>query len=99
MNKELENVTITDEQAELVKRWVEANANVPGWLDGYALGQSYIDTRANGGRGIGKRREYVRLDHEVAKKVPELRGFWVKDIKEFMEARDLKAEQAVGPKF
>lgn len=99
MRVNLENVEITDEQAILVKKWIEANKSVPGWLDSYALGDSYIDTRANGGRGIGKRREYVKLDHEVAKRVPQLRGVSPHDIKEFMRERDLKIEEVNAPRM
>lgn len=98
MRKELENVTITNEQAELVERWLEANSKVPGWLDGYPLGGSYIDTRANGGRGISERRRYVKLDHQVAKEVPELRGFNADNIREFISERtpEINEEESIG---
>lgn len=98
MRKELENVIITDKQAELIKDWIEANSKVPGWLDGYPLGQSYIDTRANGGRGIAERRRYVKLDHSVANSVPELRGYSVHDIKEYIAGRtpEVTEEETTG---
>ncbi len=95
----LENTEITDEQANLVREWIEANAKVPGWLDGYALGQSYIDSRANGGKGIVARRRYVQLDHRVAKAVPELRGQSAHTVKEFMAARDVAIAVGNGPKL
>jgi hypothetical protein len=87
MNQDLHDVTITDEQALLVNQWLDANSKVRGWLDSYALGQSYIDTRANGGKGITARRRYVALDHQVAAAVPELGGYHASDIRLFMAVR------------
>ena len=95
----IEDVEITDAQAEKVEAWLAANAKVTGWLDGYALGQSYIDTRARGGRGIGQRRAYVRFDHETAEAVPDLRGRGAGDIREFMQARaQARADLEAGPR-
>lgn len=88
-------VTITDEQAELVTKWLEANSKAPGWLDGYALGASYIDTRAKAGAKRDGRQAYVDLDHEIAEKVPELRGYASYDIREYLDAR---AALATAPK-
>ena len=96
MREELEEVVITDEQAALVTEWLEANYKVPGWLDGHALGQSYIDSRVNGGRGITARRRYVSLDHRVASAVPELRGFRASDIREFVDERNQAAIPQAG---
>lgn len=96
MRAELETTTINDKQAHAVEAWLEANSKVPGWLDGYALGQSYIDTRANGGKGITQRRRYVQLDHQVAREVPELAGFSAQAIREFMGARVPDAEPTEG---
>lgn len=96
MRTELENVTIDDTQAARLEEWVAANKVVPGWLDGYPLGQSYIDTRANGGKGIAARRRYVSLDHAVAKEVPALAGFDVDSIKEFLAIRTQKLEMSEG---
>ncbi|TLX16288.1 hypothetical protein [Rhizobium sp. MHM7A] len=92
MRPELENVTIEDHQAARLEEWVEANKTARGWLDSYALGKTYIDSRANGGKGITARRRYVSLDHAVAKEVPELAGYHAEDIKAFLAARTLKAE-------
>jgi hypothetical protein len=83
----IEGVEITDGQAEKVEAWLEANAKVPGWLDSFPMGSSYIDTRAAGGGGIGRRRAYVRLDHATAEAVPELRGRQASEVRGFMEAR------------
>jgi hypothetical protein len=88
MLKKLEDVNITDDQAEIIQEWIDANKKVPGGIGDYPLGHSYIDSRANGGRGITERRSYVKLDHEVAMKVPELRNCHVNDIREFMFWRE-----------
>jgi hypothetical protein len=92
MRPELENIVIEDHQAARLQEWVDANKTVPGWLDGYALGKSYIDTRAAGGKGITARRRYVSLDHAVAKEVPQLAGFHADQVKAFLDARALKVE-------
>jgi len=78
---------ITDEQAELINEWLEANAKAPGWLDGYGLGGSYIDTRVKAGAKTDGRQSYVDLDHGIAEKVPELRGYRASDIREYMVVR------------
>ncbi len=94
MLSELENVDINDNQAARLQEWADANKSVRGWLDSYALGKSYIDLRANGGKGIVARRRYVALDHAVAKEVPELAGYHAADIREFLAARTMKIELA-----
>lgn len=66
--------TLTDDQVSALTEWTEAARTVPGWLDGYGLGQSYIDSRAKGGKGYAERQRYVTLDHATAKAVPELQG-------------------------
>ena len=87
-------MNIDDTQAARLQEWSDANKAVRGWLDSYALGKSYIDLRANGGKGIVARRRYVSLDHAVAKEVPELAGYHAADIREFLTARALKIELA-----
>ncbi len=99
MHPKLENVTITDEQAELIKTWFEANSSVSGRINGYALGTSYIDTRANSGRGISERRRYVKIDHETAEKVPQLRGFYKEQIVQFMNQRANISEETSETTF
>ena len=94
MLPELENVVIDDAQANRIQEWLDENKAVRGWLDGYALGKSYIDTRTNGGKGIVARRRYVSLDHAVAKEVPQLAGYHAGDIREFLASRKLKVELA-----
>lgn len=101
MHSQLEDVTITDTQASRIEEWLAANKTVPGWLDSYELGRTYIDTRANGGKGITARRRYVQLDHAVAKEVPELAGRKPGEIREFMADRAAKADQEIstGPRM
>ena len=82
----IEDVEITDEQAQRVEAWLEANAKVPGWLNGYALGSAYVDPRA-GRRGLRQRKAYVGLDRETAAAVPELRGHDAAAIRAFLEER------------
>jgi hypothetical protein len=92
MRSDLEDVIVDDKQAARLEEWAAANKTVSGWLDSYALGESYIDTRANGGKGITARRRYVALDHAVAREVPALVGVHAADIKEFLVSRTRKME-------
>lgn len=82
----IEGVEITDEQAGKAEAWLAANASVPGWLGGYALGAAYVDPRA-AGRGLARRKAYARLDTETAAAVPELRGRDAAAIRAFLEER------------
>lgn len=91
------DVAITDEQADAIRNWLEANAKAPGWLDGYALGASYIDTRVKSGANKDGRQAYVDLDHATAEKVPQLRGRSAGSIREYLEVRvELEAPSAPG---
>lgn len=103
MRPELENVIIDEHQATRLEEWVEANKMAPGWLDGYALGKTYIDSRVNGGKGITARRRYVSLDHAVAQEVPQLAGFHADDVRSFLAVRASKVapteEETAAPRM
>jgi hypothetical protein len=75
---------MTREQISQLRVWVaekEAMLAAGSWIAGASLGGAYIDTRYNGGRGISKRRAYVRLDHKTAEMVPECVGMNSDEVK------------------
>lgn len=74
-------------QRNLLLTWLAARENMlsESWIAGAPLGRSYIDTRANGGKGITKRRAYVRLDHATAKAVPQCAGMSAARIIELLK--------------
>jgi hypothetical protein len=78
------NANLTDHQISLLKSWLSANKTVPGWLDGYPLGTSYIDTRAAKGSKRDGRAAYVKLDHQVAREVPQFRGMLADEIESIL---------------
>lgn len=68
------------EQYAALLIWIEASCHALGWLDGYGLGRSYIDSRARGGKTYAARRRYVELDHKTAGLVPALQGIHWREI-------------------
>jgi hypothetical protein len=80
------SVNLNASQIEALKVWLQANKTAPGWLDGYGLGQSYIDTRVSKGASRDGRKAYVKLDHNTATLVPDLVGLHSYEIREILEA-------------
>jgi hypothetical protein len=87
---------VTEEQAEALRTWLEANAKAPGWLDGYALGAAYVDARVRAGSVSDGRKAYVAVDHATADQVPQMRGRSAGQIREFLASRD--AAPDAGPR-
>lgn len=83
--------TLNDEQIAALSEWTDASKSVPGWIDGYGLGGSYIDSRAKGGKGYAERRGYVALDHATAEAVPDLRGARWQEVAEAIAQRPVPA--------
>lgn len=80
------HIDLRPDQVEALERWLSARAGAPGWLDGYPLGRSYIDSRTRGGLTYHARKAYVRLDHATARMVPELAGRTGEEIRAHLRA-------------
>lgn len=78
------SLNLSRDQANYLANWLEANASVPGWLDSYPLGQSYIDLRARKNAKRDGRQAYVNLDHETARFVPQCRGKRAAEIRDIL---------------
>lgn len=72
----------TEQQVQL-RAWLDLNTAAAEHtrITGYSLGNSYIDARANGGKGIALRRKYVKMDKQTAKLVPAVKGFTVDQVR------------------
>jgi hypothetical protein len=77
---------ITDpaEQKKLLECWIRLSNNAGLW-GGYPLGHSYIDDRCGAGYGMIEVKDFVDFDHEVALKIPLLRGKQKREIAAYLE--------------
>jgi hypothetical protein len=81
---------LTDYQKHRLMVWLECQraTYAISQIAGYPLGNSYIDSRSNGGKDITKRRAYVKLDHETAKLVPQCRGRSAEQIAAILKGKN-----------
>jgi hypothetical protein len=91
----IEPVTNRKEQIHLIKQWFEMGTKA-GWMSGYPLGSSYIDIRCGTGHGMPDTKDYIEIDHELAKKIPAISGKYKSDVDEYltkikkMRCKDIK---------
>lgn len=53
---------------------------------GYPCGGSYIDARCGVGFGMENEYDYVELDHEIARAIPDIRGKYTNDVEAYLNA-------------
>ena len=90
----------SDEELNLIRRWIRTNRDDAGIRGGYPVGGSYIDARCGTGHGMIEVKEYVEFDHEFSRKVPWLSGKYKEAVQirhdELVEARRNKCEVKYG---
>lgn len=69
-----------DKQKEAIQKWLELN-NKAGFLGGYPVGRSYIDTRQKASK---QEKEFVEYDKWIIKEFPELQGYGKEKLKELI---------------
>lgn len=69
----------SEDEKDLLVSWCKANDKA-GFRGGYPLGQSYIDSRCGTGFGQPDQLDYINFDHEVAARVPHLKGKYRCDV-------------------
>lgn len=83
---------LRQEQVDALHRWLGARTTIAGWLDGFSLGRSYVDTRQRSGKTYHDRAAYVRLDHATARIVPEMAGQSGDAVKAFLAVLDTRVK-------
>jgi len=69
----------SQEELELLRSWRYLQ-NKAGWWGGYPVGSSYIDSRCGTGHGMPDIKDFVDLDHEMARKLPHIAGKRKEDV-------------------
>jgi len=72
----------SDEELNLICRWLRVNKDAAGIRGGYPVGGSYIDSRCGTGHGMPEVKDYVDFDHEFGAKVPWLYGKYREAVQE-----------------
>lgn len=72
----------SEDELNLIRRWLRANKEDAGMRGGYPVGASYIDSRCGTGHGMMDVKEYVEFDHLFAQKVPWLSGKYKEVVQE-----------------
>lgn len=63
----------SEEERLLLGKWIKMGRNLI--VASSPLGESYLDPNISRAGDVAKRsEEYVKLDHEMAKKIPHLKG-------------------------
>ncbi|MBI5428355.1 MAG: hypothetical protein HZA02_08790 [Nitrospinae bacterium] len=76
----------SDEERRLLGRWIRKGQGLI--VAGSALGESYIDPKVKReGDAAAKSEEYVKLDREIAEKLPHLKGKFRYELEKYFRDR------------
>ncbi|GAB61830.1 MAG: hypothetical protein DWB56_07985 [Candidatus Jettenia sp.] len=73
-------------EKDLIEKWLIVHKHV-GFFGGYPLGGSSLDSRCLLGADMLLVKLYTEIDHDVAKKLPHLKGFTREHVEAYYEKK------------